>query len=201
MSVGRNNKYQDPRFRILDIYEKNRASLRRFISRFSVSSQDIDDITQETFLRAYQVEKKRKIDEPKALLFRIARNLVLDDLAKKKVRSIVHFLEDAGDWEVALEGDALEDNILAQEKLGIFCEAIATLPPQCRKVVLLKKVYGFSHKEIAKQLGISVSTTEKHLVKAVRQCSNVIYERYQDRVVEASGRSEQADTRFRKSEV
>ena len=60
--------------------------------------------------------------------------------------------------------------MLAQERLGIHCTAVAALPPKRRKVYLMRKVYGMSHKEIASNLGITVSTVEAHLSKAFKDC-------------------------------
>src|SRR5699024_12064426 len=45
---------------------------------------------------------------------------------------------------------------------------IASLPKKCRQVYLLSRNEGFSYRDIAKELGISVSTVEKHIIKALR---------------------------------
>ncbi len=177
-----NKKKPNRRYNILETFLQNQVSLKHFISRHLIPTPDIEDISQEAFLRAFEAEKKKRIDEPKAFLFRIAKNLVLSEFSKKS-RKITDYIEDFEYSEILLEDDNLEANVMAQQKLGIFCEAVATLAPQCRKVFLLKKVYGMSHKEISEHLGIAISTTEKHLVKGIRQCNNVIAERYRDRIV------------------
>lgn len=165
------------RFAIYDTFVRINKPLRRFISRHLVTSNDIDDIAHEAFLRAYEVEKSRKIDEPSAFLFRIARNLIFSE-AKKKSRKITDYIEDIEYLDVLLTDDSLEDNLMAQQKVGILCEAVASLPPQCRRVFLLKKVYGMSQKEIAENMGIAVSTIEKHLSKSIRDCNTVVNQRY-----------------------
>lgn len=164
---------------IIEAFFNNQASLRSFISRYMVSSDEIEDVSQETFLRAYQAEQGKEISEPKAYLFRVAKNLMLSEFSKKS-RKITDYIEDFEDSEVLLEGENLESNVMAQQKLGIYCEAVASLPPQCRRVVLMKKVYGMPHKEIAKRLNLSVSTVEKHLAKGVRDCSATMTLRYQE---------------------
>ena len=58
-----------------------------------------------------------------------------------------------------------------QTKLAVFCEAVASLPPQCRRAFLMRKVHGLSHKEISKQLGIAISTVEKHQAIGLKRCS------------------------------
>ena len=51
---------------------------------------------------------------------------------------------------------------------------MAQLTPQCHEVYLLRKVQSLSHKEIASEMGIAVSTVEKHLMKAVEQCNRYL---------------------------
>lgn len=154
-------------------YRKYEASLKRFISRFLPKVQDIEDVAQETFLRAYVTEQGRPIEQPKSFLFRIAKNVALNQLARKSNQIIDH-LEDLGLADVLSSEVTLEDELVARQTLGLHCEAVAALPPQCRRVYLLRKVYGLSHKEIAKRMGIAVSTVEKHLIKGMQECDRYV---------------------------
>jgi|SRR3990167_1506929 len=161
---------------IQEAFTRHQGALKRFISRFLPNSYDIEDVSQETFLRAYTTEKTREIEQPKSFLFRIAKHIALTQLTQKS-RQITDYLEDFDDSEVLLIEDTVEDEFLARETLGIHCEAVAGLPPQCRRVYLMRKVYGMSHKEIAGQLGIAVSTVEKHLIKGVKLCDRYVREK------------------------
>lgn len=173
------NKYSKSRFVILTEFKKSQLSLRSFISRYVISPQDIDDVSQETFLRAYRAEKDKEedIEHPKAFLFRIAKNLMLSDFSSK-ARKITDYIEDYDASEELLNTDNLESNVMAQQKLGIYCEAVASLPTQCRRVVIMKKVYGMQNKEISRRLELSVSTVEKHLTKGIRRLNSTITSRY-----------------------
>jgi len=51
------------------------------------------------------------------------------------------------------------------------------LPAQCRKVYLLRKVHGLSHKEISDRLEISISAVEKHILRGVLKCRAYVKER------------------------
>ena len=164
---------------ILDAFIDNQVSLRGFISRFMVSSHDIEDVSQETFLRAYKAEQETTISKPRAFLFRVAKNLLLNEFARKSYK-VTDYVPDLEILDVLPEGDTLEANVIAQQRLGIYCEAIATLPKQCRRVILMKKVYGLPTKEVARRLGISTSTVEKHMTKALKDCHVVLAERYRD---------------------
>ena len=164
---------------VLAAFLANQVSLRGFISRFMISAHEIDDVSQETFLRAYKAEMHTAVDQPKAYLFRVAKNLMLNEFGNK-LRKVTDYVDDIEALEVLLETDTLEANVIAQQRLGIYCEAMASLPQQCRRVMLMKKVYGLPTKEVARRLGISVSTVEKHMTKGLKDCNAVLAERYSD---------------------
>jgi len=154
---------------------QHEVAIKRFISRFLRRREDIEDVAQETFLRAYATEQGREIQQPKSFLFRIARNAALNQIARK-TNQVTDYLEDLGVTDV-VGGCTAEEEAAATQVLGLHCEAVAALPPQCRRVYLMRKVHGMSHKEIAKRLGISVSTVEKHLIKGVMDCDQYVRER------------------------
>lgn len=159
-------------------FMRHEAPLKRFVSRFLRSSQDIEDIVQEAFLRAYRAEADKEIEQPKSYLFRIAKHLALTQLSRKS-RQITDYLEDCNESIVTTASASVEDEFIANQTLGMHCEAVAALPPQCRRVYLMRKVYGMTHKEIAERLGIAVSTVEKHLIKGVAECDRFCTRRIQ----------------------
>ena len=148
------------------------------------NSSDIEDIAQEAFLRAYTVERGRPIEQPKSFLFRIAKHLALSQLTRK-ARQITDYIEDFEDSSVIQLEHSAEEEISARQMLGLHVEAVTELTAQCRQVYLLRKVHGFSHKEIAGHLGIAVSTVEKHLMKAIEQCERYVRERMDARASQA----------------
>ena len=162
---------------IFDAFMHNQAALRNYISRFMISSNEIDDVSQETFLRAYRAEQRKPIEEPKAFLFRIAKNMILSEFTKKS-RKMLDYVHEFEEIHMQWASENLEDNIMVQQKLGVYCDAIATLPPKCRQVVLMKKVYGMSCKEIARRLGVSVSAVENQLLKGGKRCEAFMAKHY-----------------------
>lgn len=154
---------------VSDAFYANEGPLKTFISRFMYRPQDVDDIAQETFIRAFKAEKKGVIEHPKAYLYRVARNLALKELTKKSTK-MTSFIEDSCSPEVLGSDEDVERQVGTLEKLDRVKKAIAELPPQCQRVFIMRKVYGFSHKEISAELGISVSTVEKHIVSGLKRC-------------------------------
>ncbi|MBA3067781.1 MAG: sigma-70 family RNA polymerase sigma factor [Hyphomonas sp.] len=174
---------------IFSVFREQEAALRRFLRRISPASSDIDDIAQETILRALQAERERDILQPKAYLYMIARNVVRDAMDKKS-RSLIDYIEDFAPESVSSNEPLVEDQVDGRQRMLLFWEAVASLPQQCQQVFVLKKVYGYSHVEISRQLGISVSTTEKHVAAGLKRCVDFL-----DRRLAVSGTGEE----FRRS--
>lgn len=147
--------------------------LRKFLAGFVRRKHDIDDIAQEAYLRAFQAERHDTVHSPRAFLFRIARNIALNELARKS-RWMTDYIEDSLTQDVMADTPGPDERAAHQERLDLLCRAVATLPPQCRRAFLLKKVYGYSQKEIARELNISVSTVEKHVASGLLRCSRYI---------------------------
>ena len=153
----------------------NHDFLKRFLARYFSDSQDIEDVAQEAYLRAYVAEQQKEIEQPKAFLFRIARNLALTQLTAKS-KKITDYLEECGASVVIECVAAADSEVEAQESLGLYCEAVAALPEKCRQVFLLRKVHGLAHKEIAQRMSLSVSSVEKYLLRGILECKAFVQE-------------------------
>lgn len=154
--------------RILTEFESSKTALRRYLGRFFRRPQDVEDLLQETFVRAYAAEARGPILMPRAYLFRVAKHVSLNEIARRK-NSDTHSVEDFDDPDVVGSGNqpGVEQEVDGRRQLALFANAVAALPSQCRKVLVLKKIEGLSQREIATRLGIAESTVEKHLAKAL----------------------------------
>ncbi len=151
---------------ILDVYSRYKTALKYFISGYVVNSQDVDDVCQETFLRTYQSSLKNEVKTPKSFMFQVAKNLILSDFRRASTQ-LNEYVEDIDLVDSHLELENLEASTLAQEKLGVMCEAIAGLPNKCRQVVVMRKVYGMKTKDIAKRMNISTITVSNYITKGM----------------------------------
>lgn len=153
---------------IYESFQHSEPALRRYLRRFFYREEDIDDMAQETFLRAYKFTQDRKIDHPKAYLFRVAKSVALKELTKK-THQMTDYMEEAYDAEPD-ERSSLEEEVMAEQAVALFCDAIADLPPQCRRVFLMRKYQAMSHKQISEALDISASAVEQHITMGIKRC-------------------------------
>lgn len=127
------------------------------------------DVVQETFLRIFSLDPSRHIQNPRAFLYKTAANLTIDLFRQQqKERPRLADLDEAQDCLSTHPGP--ERILVGKEEIQRLSQAIADLPPKCRRVFLLHKIRGKSHREIAKHLGISQAMVEKHMMKALVRC-------------------------------
>lgn len=153
---------------LLSAYQDNTGLLRRVISRCGVRSADIDDIAQETFLRAFAAQAKTELRNPKAFLIRVARNLAISE-AKKKVHTTSVSIEGFADSDVLRNRwcDSPEHRLMDRHRLVILVKAVASLSPLLRETFIMRKVDQLKFRQIATRLSVSVSTVEKRTAMAL----------------------------------
>jgi len=153
---------------VYDTFMSSESALKRYLRRYFFRREDIDDMTQETFLRAYKYSNNKEIEYPKAYLFQVAKSVAMRELSRK-TRQMTDYLEESQDMDPD-EPHSLEEEVMAEQTLDVFCQAIADLPPQCRRVFLMRKFHAMPHRKIAEELNISVSAVEQHITIGLKRC-------------------------------
>lgn len=146
-------------------YQELRSYFRKRVS----NRHEADDLTQEAYVRAFGRKKSDAIKEPVRLLYRIARNLLIDRSRRAQTRPKTAAL----DPEVEIpQPAALSPAMMAEVKdeLAILRAAVAALPERCREVFILSRFEGLSYAEIATRLGITTKTVENHMGRAILAC-------------------------------
>jgi RNA polymerase sigma factor (sigma-70 family) len=157
------------RNRLLSQILAHRTALQKYLRKFTAGAEDVEDLVQEAYVRICALPDGQVVDSPRALLFRIARNLAVDRARQRWTRAT----DDVADFEplnVSSEEAEPDEQIDARRRFESFCAAVDSLPPLCRRVFVLRKVYQLSHAEIAAVLGVSHSTIEKHVAKGLVRC-------------------------------
>jgi len=162
------------------------ADLRRQLTRDLRDPHYAADIAQSSFERVFaQATKPRGtalgdakdnggIESPRALLFRVARNLCIDEARRRKVAQEWAGTHAATSTHLAVPSSEF---VLAQQRvLARVVEAMEKLPPRRREVFLLFRAYGHTRAEIAQQLDITEMAVAKHLLRATIDCSRVFAE-------------------------
>ncbi len=132
-----------------------------YLWRMTGDEQSARDLTQETFLRAWQrFEQVRKYDQPKAWLFRVATHLALNHL-----RDLVTGAKARQAWSQS-ERATQSDPAMRIVNQDAVLRTLLTLSPRDRATLVLHSVYGLNCAELAQSLGISRTAAKVALWRA-----------------------------------
>lgn len=142
--------------------------VRSILARSRVSAEDIDELIQEAYCRLAMLQDVEHIDSPSAYFLSVARNLLIRRLKRQQVVSL----------ETVAEIDAYQDEMPSPEDIvsdrseyARLTRVLESLPARCRRIVELRKIEGWSQKQIAAHLGITEKAVEKQVwlgIKAIR---------------------------------
>lgn len=151
------------------MFDTHRDALKRFLAARGAPPQDAEDILQEVFLKLGKVPTG-PIADPMAYLYRMADNLLID-ARRSKNRRMAREQAWTEAWHGAGEVDhrpTIEDQLIAREQLGIVRRALALMPDRTQFIFRRFRLEEIGQRQIASELGITVSAVEKHLQRAYR---------------------------------
>lgn len=157
------------------IYETESDNIFRYIFLRVSGREEAIDITEEVFFKFWQVLlQEREVVSPRALLFTIAKNKVIDWYKRRRPESLDYLIdgeEDEGPKFQVVDEEALHDLTLSVEAKWVI-RLLNRLPPQYREVVNLRFVSGLGPQEIAQMLDITpnaVSLRLDHALQKIRK--------------------------------
>ena len=167
--------------RIADRFLSLRSVLGRAVASI-VPLGDIEDIVQETYVRVCRASVTEEIRSPRAFMLKTARNLAFDHVKRAEFRLTdpIDYADDSEQGYVLPMAIDTLDQVCAYEDFAIFCSAVRKLPLQCRRAFVLKKVYGYTQREIAHEMQISEKTVEGHIANGITRCKRIIANQKKD---------------------
>lgn len=156
-----------------ELFLRMRGELLSFLYRKIGNKDEAADILQEVYLR-WRRQDVSGIGNPRAFLFTVALNLVRDCARQQACVSRHALPMQASGESVDILDPARHYN--GQRQLEKLQHALNQLPEPVRHAFLLFRYDGMTHAEIAKQLGISKKTVERHIQRASEHCLAILAE-------------------------
>ena len=147
------------------------ADILHYLRKRTDNASDAADMTQDVFTQWLDYNDRTKVEQPRAFLFQMARNLLRDHWRKQKVRHSVHHQQ--AEWDAEPVTDEQNDPMAAVQRLQRLeqlKEVLAELSPRRREALMLHRFEGLSQAQIAERMGISTSMVEKHIALALLHC-------------------------------
>lgn len=138
----------------------------RFLVRLTRSQDDAQELTQETFLNAYQaLARWRPEARFTTWLFHIARNQAFDWLRRTKRAEFLP-LDEEQEHAIADPGPTPDNAVETMQRLQGLERALSRLPAEHREILLLREIEEMSYEDIAEVLDINLGTVKSRIARA-----------------------------------
>lgn len=139
--------------------------VRAWLRRSRIRPDEIDDLIQEAYCRLAMLDSVDHIESPFAYFFSTARSLLIRLLKRRKVVSFEAIAE-----AESLQDDrpSLEDQVSARLGYTKLLRIMQALPERRREIVRLRKIDGWSQRQIAEHFGTTEKAVEKQIWLGIR---------------------------------
>ncbi|MEM9158190.1 MAG: sigma-70 family RNA polymerase sigma factor [Verrucomicrobiota bacterium] len=157
-------------------FEAHRPALVRYAGSFLSDSSVAEDVVQEAWLRFDRSVQGRVPQEPISFLYRIVRNLAIDAGRRSRREQVViasslnKLLEEAAEPEARPEAD-----LVARDDLKLLKKLLEELPEPTRTALRMKRLGNKTLREIATELGLSITSTHRLIVDGIEFCRERIW--------------------------
>jgi RNA polymerase sigma-70 factor (ECF subfamily) len=153
-----------------DSFRRFYGDILHYLRKRTDNPSDAADMTQDVFIQWLDYGDRAKVQQPRAFLFQMARNLLRDHWRRQKVRHVVQPHHETGLEPVT---DDQHDPLAGAQRLQRLEQlkgVLAELSPRRREALMLHRFEGLSQAQIAERMGISLSMVEKHIAIALLHC-------------------------------
>ncbi|ADU35051.1 sigma-70 family RNA polymerase sigma factor [Variovorax paradoxus] len=153
--------------------ERYYRELLNFLSRTVNDRDAAADLAQESYARVLALRQSGEtISNVRALLYRTARNLVVDQHRRSQHRDHedIDALPEFDGAATAARHTQPEEVYAYEQHARAMVATIEALPPRCREAFVLNRFEGLSHQEIAERMGISRNMVAQHVIRGVLAC-------------------------------
>lgn len=150
-----------------------RHALARYFGRRIQDGAEVEDLVQEVFARIVGRNSERPVENLASYVYQTAASVLADRARRRSVRrASAHVAFDA-ERDGGLDIDP-ERILCGRQDLDAAIAALLSLPERTRTIFILHRIEGLRSRDVAAQLGISVSAVEKHMMRAIRHLSDKV---------------------------
>lgn len=147
--------------------EPVRCWLMSYFRRRVPERADVEDLVQDVFARIVARDNGEPIEHLDGYVAKTAASVLADRGRQRAARRANRHMAFDPDLHAGEEIDP-ERVLSGRQELDWAAAALLALPERTRTIFVLRRLEGYSYREIAAHMGISVSAVEKHLVKGLR---------------------------------
>ena len=165
--------------KFLELVQEHQAQIYQHTLYLLGNREDAEDITQETFIKAWEHRSKLRLNTVRSWLLKCAQNLCFNMLKRRKFQEPL-IEGDETELEMLLHRHTHQSNplpdelVIKQELKASVHDAINKLSPEMRSVVIMRELEGMSFKEIAEVLGQPQGTVKSTVFRARKRLRELL---------------------------
>lgn len=145
-----------------------------YVQKMTKDKQQALEIIQETYTKTLEAQKNIVIENERAFLYKVAKNLTFNESRKVKNKEFIEYEEE----KFFCSKDEQPDEILLEaKKEELLLEALESLPKHLKEVFVLHFFDGYDKKQIATILNLNLNTVQKYVINATTQLTKYIEEK------------------------
>ena len=168
----------------LDLVKQYQAQIYQHALYLLNSPDDAKDVTQETFIKAWNSNAELRLETIQSWLLKCANNLCIDLLRRRRfqvpltmgdteeIETLVHHQREG--TASAPSNLSPEELYIRQERQQLVQQAIAQLPLHFRTVVVMREIEGLSFEVIAETLNQPVGTVKSNMFRAKKRLREIL---------------------------
>lgn len=152
------------------VSEETNRDVISFLRRRLSNHADADDLSQEVYIRLLRIKEPSEIRNWRAYVLRVAANVAYEWklLARNQRIHSSDLLE-----TLSVSADT-EHEAYIEQQMRTLNQAVESLTPKCRAVLMMHRRDQYTYSEIAAKMGISVSMVKKHLTRGLARCQEAM---------------------------
>ena len=156
-----------------ELYEMLFSKLKNYCFSYVKSGEAAEELVSDVFIKIWQIRNRLpEIENLKLCLYTIAKNFSLNYITKNYKNPVTSL--DEMDIEPVISFGNPEELCISADILHQIHQCFRSLPPQCRLIFQMVKEDGFTYKEVASHLNISVLTVRNQVFIATRKIAEII---------------------------
>lgn len=156
------------------IVGRYKSPITNYLYRFLNDYEEAVDLAQETFVRVYfAIERYHTEYAFSTYIYRIATNLAISELRKRKRRTILSLTglfqsedDEQTEFQPPDNRNRPDEDLVEDERSRVIAKAIVTLPAKYRVPIILRDIEGKSYDEVAEILDLGLGTTKSRISRA-----------------------------------
>lgn len=152
---------------IATLYTEHHGWLQGWLRRKVGNAFDAADLAQDTFVRILGARDPQAIETPRAYLTTVAKGVLVNWCRRQALERA--YLEALAQLPEP-EAPSPEQRAVVLETLHEIDAMLDALPPLARRAFLLSQLDGMKYEDIARQLGVSLTSVKRYMAQAFRQC-------------------------------